>query len=103
MKKSLLACSLLMASSLAFAGVPKLEEPIEVKLADGSPIDVLGIGHSAPYYVDLDGDKTTDLVVGEFKDGAIRIYHNYGTTQKPVFKDFKFLEVEGKQATVPPS
>ena len=89
--------------STAWAQAPQLEGPHNVTLADGSVLDVGGVGHSTPDYADVDGDGIPDLVVGEFKDGAIRIYRNHGSAEAPIFKDFEFLMADGEQAVVPPS
>jgi hypothetical protein len=87
----------------AFAQGPGLAEPFAVTLADGTILDVGGIGHAAPTYADYDGDGVPDLVVGEFKDGACRIYRNHGTATAPVYKDYILLTIDGVPATVPPS
>ena len=103
MRKLLFIALVMLVSTVAFAQAPKLAEPYRLKLADGSVLDTGGIGHAAPFYADFDGDNVPDLLVGEFKDGALRIYRNHGTKQEPVFKDFTFFEVDGVQAIVPPS
>ena len=95
--------AMLFVLSPAMAQGPNLAEPYPLVLADGSNLDVQGIGHSAPVYADFDGDEVPDLIVGEFKSGACRIFKNYGSARDPVFKDFKFMEAGGTQATVPPS
>ncbi len=48
--------------------------------------------HSAPVYEDLDGDGVKELLVGQFAQGRIRLYKNYGTNTEPIFKDFTWLE-----------
>jgi hypothetical protein len=101
--KCLAATILLVLAQITWAQIPGLEEPYRIKLADGSVLDVEGTGHAAPAYGDFDGDGIPDLLVGEFKDGALRIYRNHGTAVDPVFKDFEFFKVDGDQVTVPPS
>jgi len=101
-RTSLTVAALLLVAATATAQAPQLADPFQVKMADGSPLEVGEIGHSAPVYADFDGDKIPDLIVGEFKHGACRIYKNYGTTHNPVFKDFKFFVAGGKQAAIPP-
>ena len=93
---------LLLAAACAWAQAPGLAEPFKVKMDDGSPLEVGRIGHSAPIYADFDGDNIPDLIVGEFLDGACRIFKNYGTATAPVFKDFEFFHAGGKKAVVPP-
>ncbi len=58
--------------------------------AGGKAIDV-EIGHLVPDVVDWNNDGKKDLVVGQFKEGAIRLYLNEGTDAKPVFGEFSFL------------
>lgn len=80
-----------------------LAAPVALTLADGAVLDTGGIGHAAPYYGDCDGDGVKELLVGEFKDGALRIYKNNGTNDKPEFQDFEFFKIGDEQAIVPPS
>ena len=58
--------------------------------AGGTPIDVK-VGHLVPDVVDWNNDGKKDLVVGQFKEGAIRLYLNEGTDSKPVFGEFSLL------------
>ncbi len=74
------------------------EEPFRVK-ADGQYITV-DLGHAAPNVMDWDGDGVRDLIVGQFDGGKLRIYKNYGTDRKPVFRDFKWFEINGAPACV---
>jgi len=67
-----------------------------VKLtAAGEPIDV-EIGHLVPCVCDWNSDDKKDLIVGQFKNGAIRLYLNEGTDTEPVFNDFSILQAGGK-------
>ena len=83
-------------------GPIQLADPIAI-MADGVPIDVKGIGHSAPCYADITGDDIPDLLVGQFEDGKISVYKNYGTVDAPEFKDFEYLKAGGELAVIPPS
>jgi hypothetical protein len=67
----------------------ELAEPFPV-LAAGQPIDVPG-GNSAPFWHDLDGDGLPDLLVGQFEDGAVRVYRNVGARGAPRFEGFELL------------
>ena len=63
--------------------------------AGGETIDV-EVGHLVPCAVDWNNDGKKDLVVGQFAQGAIRLYLNAGTDTKPEFRDFTLLEAGGK-------
>jgi hypothetical protein len=82
--------------------VVSLAAGVKILLADGTPLEVGTIGHAAPVYHDFDKDGVPDLVVGEYEDGACRIFRNYGTATNPVFRDFEFFHAGGKKASVPP-
>jgi hypothetical protein len=77
----------------------KFATPIKIEAKDG-PIDV-EIGHAAPFYGDFNGDGVSDLLVGQFGDGKLRIYKNVGTAAEPKFADYEFFQAGGKDATVP--
>ena len=74
---------------------PKLRKGVKLTAA-GEPIDV-EIGHLVPCVCDWNGDGKKDLLVGQFKSGAIRLYLNQGTDTEPVFGEFSFLQAGGKQ------
>jgi hypothetical protein len=96
---TLLALSFLANLQFSSASLAEFEVPERVKLADGQVIHV-DYGHLNPLYEDFDNDGVKDLLVGHILGGGqLRIYHNYGTNTKQVFKDYKFLEVDGKPAT----
>jgi hypothetical protein len=80
---------------------PNLDLEAPVRVLDGEkPIDV-DIGHAAPAIHDFDGDGKWDLLVGQFKDGKARIYHNKGTNSAPKFEGFEWLKAGGVDAKVP--
>ena len=74
---------------------PKFKEGVKITAA-GEPIDV-PIGHLVPCVCDWNGDGKKDLLVGQFKSGAIRLYLNQGTDTEPVFGEFSFLQAGGRQ------
>lgn len=76
------------------AAEPKLQEGIKI-MAAGKPIDI-EVGHLVPCVTDWNSDGKKDLIVGQFANGAIRLYLNEGTDTKPVFGDYSFLQVGGK-------
>ena len=75
---------LVLASLAATASIclsAELAEPVRLQAA-GEPIDTK-IGHAAPFVCDFDGDGLKDLLVGQFGDGLLWIYHNEGTNSEP--------------------
>ena len=78
-----------------------LAEPVQIMAGD-KPIDVT-VGHAAPFLHDMNDDGTRDLLVGQFGDGALRIYTNAGTNEQPKFDEkFEWFTVEGgAKGTVP--
>lgn len=65
-------------------GADELLAPFAVE-AGGAVLDAPG-GNSAPCVHDLDGDGRFDLVVGEYEDGAMRLYRNVGAPGQPRFE-----------------
>src|SRR5688500_13840099 len=78
-----------------------LAEPVQITAGD-KPIDVT-VGHAAPFLHDMNDDGKRDLLVGQFGDGALRIYTNAGTNEQPKFgENFEWFTVEGgAKGTVP--
>jgi hypothetical protein len=72
-----------VAAAAGGAGGPpgELAAPARVEAA-GKPIDT-AVGHAAPFVGDYDGDKVPDLLVGQFGEGLLWIYHNEGTAARP--------------------
>jgi len=73
---------------------PKLAEGVKLKAA-GEPIDA-EIGHLVPCACDWNNDGRKDLIVGQFANGAIRLYLNQGTDAAPVFREPSILQAGGK-------
>lgn len=88
----------MMAATMALAG--DLAPPVQVH-AGGQPIDVGLVGHSAPFYGDVDGDGLNDLLVGQFDEGQLRIYRNLGTNASPRFEGYRWFEAAGALGSVP--
>ena len=59
----------------------ELEPPVRLESA-GKPIDT-ETGHASPFVCDYDGDGVQDLLVGQFGNGQLWIYHNEGTNAEP--------------------
>ena len=78
---------------------PELAPPVRVE-ANGKPIDV-EVGHAAPFYGDFTGNGHKDLLVGQFGDGKLRIYHNTGSNKTPAFGDFSFFQNGADTGVVP--
>lgn len=98
-----LGTALLAAGQVLPAPSADLSKPLGEPqlLKDGdTPINV-EIGHAAPNVLDVNRDGKKDLLVGQFGGGKLRIYTNQGTETEPVFKGFKFLTSNGKEASVP--
>ena len=75
---------LVLTAALSFnnAGLSEdLAQPVRLEAA-GKPIDT-DIGHAAPFVCDFDGDGIKDLLVGQFGQGILWIYHNEGTNSQP--------------------
>jgi hypothetical protein len=84
----------------AVANAGDLAAPVQVR-AGGKPIDVNFVGHSAPFYGDVDGDGLKDLLVGQFDEGRLRFYRNLGSNANPRFEGFRWFEAGGTIGTVP--
>jgi hypothetical protein len=86
------SCVWLHASDLA--------PPVKIQ-AGNKPIDVKEVGHAAPFVADLDGDGLKDLLVGQFRDGRLRIFRNLGTKAQPRFDRFTWFMDGAEDGRVP--
>jgi hypothetical protein len=78
-----------------------LAKPVRAE-AGGQPIDIGGVGHSAPFLADFYGDGKLHLLVGTFSEGQLRIYRNVGTNQAPKFDSKYDVLLDGSaDGTVP--
>lgn len=87
-----------------------------LRMADSSVLKI-NTGCCGATFYDMNGDGKDDLIVGEFGDvlcpgqapdvekpfvqGRCRVYLNYGTKERPVYKSFKWLEMNGEPLYVP--
>src|SRR5687768_3147616 len=93
--------ALALASPAANASDQELSKPVRLE-AGGQPINIGGVGHSAPLMADIDGDGKLHLLVGTFSGGQLRIYRNLGTNQAPKFDAQYNVLLDGKaDGTVP--
>ncbi len=74
----------------------ELAEPFPVQTG-GATLDVKLHGAAAPCVVDFDGDGANDLLVGEKYGGRLRIYHNFGASDRPRFDGYSLFK-EGMPA-----
>ncbi len=77
----------------------EFEEPVRIE-AGGAAIDT-DIGHAAPFVCDFDADGVSDLLVGQFGEGALWIYRNEGTNAQPKLAAGKKFKGENKDGRVP--
>jgi hypothetical protein len=77
----------------------ELAPPVAL-LASGKPIDV-DVGHAAPCVADLLGEGKPQLLVGQFRDGMLRVYRNVGSERAPRFDRFEYFKAGGDAGKVP--
>lgn len=77
----------------------ELAAPVRLE-AGGKAIDT-EVGHAAPFVCDFDGDGVQDLLVGQFGNGQLWIYHNEGTNAQPKLAAGTKFKEGGKDGTVP--
>jgi len=73
------------------------EAPVRLKAADGY-VRTEAPGYASPTWHDVDGDGKSDLVVGQFAGGKIRVYKNTGAG---TFAAGEWLMAGGAIAEVP--
>jgi hypothetical protein len=88
-----LACVL----PLAMPQGPQFHPPVRITV-DGAPIRLEEPGYACPTLFDVDRDGKQDLVVGQFKDGKIRVHKGTGQGR---FAAGDWLMAEGAIAEVP--
>jgi hypothetical protein len=69
----------------------------------GKPLDLECDGHVALYVGDIDGTGVPALLVGQYHEGRLGIYHNRGSRTRPRFDSFSWFEAGGKVVTAPAS
>jgi FG-GAP-like repeat len=96
MRLSLLS-TLLVGGWLAIGSAAEFQPPVRLE-ANGGPVRVESPGYAAPCWADIDGDGRKDLLVGQFKEGKIRVYRNLGDGKLAAGE---WLKAEGAVAEVP--
>lgn len=92
-----IAMGVLCQSSRPGGSVYEFEAPVRLHV-DGESVRVESPGYASPCWADVDGDGDKDLLVGQFKDGKIRVYENDGDGK---LAEGKWLTAGGQIATVP--
>ena len=64
----------------------ELAKPYQL-MAGEQPLDIGGIGYAAPFIGDFNMDGRRDLLVGQFREGKMRIFLNEGTNEEPKFSE----------------
>ena len=77
--------------------VQSFEAPVRLQ-ADGAIIRTESPGYATPAWFDVDGDGKGDLVVGQFKDGRMKVYKGLGGMK---LAKGEWLEAAGEIAQVP--
>ncbi len=96
---SVVAGVLFLGASFAQAG--DLAKPYQL-LAGEKPLDIGGIGYAAPAVGDFDMDGKRDLLIGQFREGKMRIFINQGTQQMPKFgADYVWFQDGAETGRVP--
>ena len=72
-------------------------EPVRLKAGDDF-VRVEAPGWACPSWHDLDGDGKKDLVVGQFRDGKMKVYRNLGDGK---LAEGRWIEAGGEVAKVP--
>lgn len=93
----MLTVTLLSVCSAVLPQGPQFEAPVRLKAGEAF-IQVEAPGYACPSWADVDGDGKKDLVVGQFRKGAMKVYRNLGDGK---LAEGKWLEAGGKVAEVP--
>jgi hypothetical protein len=93
----MLLSTVLAGGTLAFAGPSGFQPPVRLKAA-GVPVRVDEPGWACPCWADIDGDGKKDLLVGQYRDGKIRVYRNLGDGK---LAPGEWLKADGAVAEIP--
>ena len=95
--KRLALGALLLGSSTALCGAADFQPPVRVMAGDAAA-RVEAPGYAAPCLADLDADGKKELLVGQFRDGKIRVFKQ---KDSETFAPGEWLQAEGAVAHVP--
>lgn len=93
----MLTCFLGLVLGAAAPQDPQFHPPVRLT-AEGAPIVAEDPGYACPTWHDIDGDQRADLIVGQFRDGKMRVHKNLGGGK---FGKGEWLLAEGDIAQVP--
>ncbi len=82
---------------ISAARAVEFEAPVQLK-GGGESVNVESPGYAAPCWADIDGDGKKDLLVGQFRQGKIRVYKNLGGRKLAAGE---WLTADGKVVEVP--
>lgn len=89
------ALGLVCGPALGLAG--EFEAPVRL-MANGTAVRVESPGYACPCWADLDGKGKPSLLVGQFRDGKIRVYDHLGGLK---FAAGRWLQAGGADAEIP--
>lgn len=92
-----LLSALALVGSVSLGADAQFQAPVRLE-ADGAAVRVESPGLACPCWADIDADGKKDLLVGQFRQGKIRIYKNLGGGK---LAPGEWLQAEGKVAEVP--
>ncbi len=95
--KRLLLSALILGGGTSACSAADFESPVRLKAGDAA-VRVESPGYAAPCWTDIDGDGRKELLVGQFKQGKIKVFKHLGAQK---FAPGDWLQAEGKVAEVP--
>src|SRR5687767_6433052 len=93
MKRPILG-ALLLGGSTALCGAAEFQPPVRLMAGDAA-VRVESPGYAAPCWADLDADGKSELLVGQFAKGKIRVFKHLGDEK---FEPGEWLRAEGTVA-----
>lgn len=78
----------------------ELRPPVPV-MVGGRPLDVAQFGHAAPFVGDFDGDGIPDLLVGQYRDGALRVYLGKSPPTRRDFHEYTMFRAGAQTGRIP--